>query len=136
MSRTLLKKFGQSFICIFMLAGLFFCPQAVTAESGADASASDPAAIEFVDDDGRSIHLDSPCERIISLYSAHTENLYSLGVGDKIIGVHSTSIYPAEAAFLPQFDYEADPEKVIAAEPDLVFNRLHYAKSSRICSNA
>ena len=67
--------------------------------------------------------MDTPCKRIISLYSAHTENLYSLGAGDTLIGAHSTSVYPPEAAFLPRFAYDADPEKVIAAEPDCVLIR-------------
>lgn len=85
--------------------------------------APEEAKISFVDDDGRQIVLDAPCEKIISLYSAHTENLYFLGVGEKIIGVHNTSIYPPDAAFKPIFAYDADPEKVIAAEPDLVLIR-------------
>ena len=81
------------------------------------------SAISFTDDDGRQININSPCERIISLYSAHTENLYVLGVGDKILGVHSTSTYPAEAAFKDVYDYNGDPENVIAVDPDLVLIR-------------
>lgn len=81
------------------------------------------ATISFTDDDGRKINISSPCERIISLYSAHTENLYALGAGGKLIGAHSTSTYPAAAAFLDTYDYSGDPEKVIAANPDLVLIR-------------
>lgn len=81
------------------------------------------AAISFTDDEGREIRLKKPCERMISLYAAHTENLYSLGAGDRVIGVHSASTYPPEAAFLPRFDYNADPETVIAAQPDCVLIR-------------
>lgn len=92
------------------------------AESSAPITAEN-TAISFTDDDGRQIALKKPCERIISLYSAHTENLYSLGAGDQLIGAHSTSIYPPEAAFLERFDYRADPENVIAAEPDCVLIR-------------
>ena len=60
------------------------------------------AAISFTDDEGREIRLNQPCERIISLYSAHTENLFSLGAGEKVIGVNDTSVYPPEAAFLDE----------------------------------
>lgn len=81
------------------------------------------SAISFLDDDGNQITLQEPCKKIISLYSAHTENLYSLGAGDALIGSHETAIYPPEAAFLPKFDYNADPETIIAAEPDLVLIR-------------
>lgn len=80
-------------------------------------------AINFVDDEGREINLEQPCEKIISLYSAHTENLYSLGAGDKLIGNYKTGTYPAEAAKLEMYDYNSDPEKIIAAAPDLVLIR-------------
>lgn len=86
--------------------------------------------ILFVDDDGRNITVEAPCERIISLYSAHTENLYALGAGDKMIGGYSTCIYPPEAAKLPMYDYSSDPEKVIAAEPDLVLIRPFITRKS------
>lgn len=81
------------------------------------------AVIQFTDDDGREITLDAPCTRIISLYSAHTENLFTLGAGDSIIGVHDTSIYPPETQRIPIYDYMDDPETIIAAEPDLVLIR-------------
>lgn len=83
-------------------------------------SAAVKAAIQFTDDDGREIKLDAPCNRIISLYSAHTENLYEIGAGDKLIGVYNSSIYPPEVTALPSYDYKGDPEQVIAAQPDLV----------------
>lgn len=80
-------------------------------------------AYKFTDDDGVEIRFDRPFERIVCLYSAHTENLFTLGAGAQIIGGHSTSVYPPEAAFLPVFDYNGDVEQVIAAEPDLVLIR-------------
>lgn len=79
--------------------------------------------VSFVDDDGRTVTVEKPFARIVSLYSAHTENLYDLGAGSLLIGAHSTSTYPPEAARLPRFDYDADPEILIAAEPDLVIVR-------------
>lgn len=84
---------------------------------------NDNAAISFTDDEGNKIALDKPCEKIISLYSAHTENLFELGCGDKIIGASNTSIYPPKAAFITRYDYKADPEEVIAAQPDVVLIR-------------
>ena len=84
---------------------------------------NDDAVISFIDDEGTKIGLDKPCERIISFYSAHTENLYTLGAGDKLIGNYKTGIYPAEAAKLEMYDYQSDPEKVIAANPDCVIIR-------------
>lgn len=88
------------------------------------------AAVSFTDDDGRLVELDKPAERIISLYSAHTENLYYLGAGNKLIGGYKTCTYPPEAAFLDKYDYSSDPEKVIAANPDAVIIRPFISRKS------
>ncbi|SHJ62780.1 ABC transporter substrate-binding protein [Paramaledivibacter caminithermalis] len=79
--------------------------------------------ISFIDDMGEEIKLKEPCKRIISLYSAHTENLFSLGLDDEIIGVGKSDIYPVAALKKDVYDYKSDPEKVIAAQPDLVLIR-------------
>lgn len=95
----------------------------VLASCGGNAVSDTNAAISFIDDDGNSIVLEKPVERIISLYSAHTENLYSLECGDKLIGNYHTAVYPPEAAKLDMYDYNEDPEKIIAANPDCVLIR-------------
>jgi iron complex transport system substrate-binding protein len=64
-----------------------------------------------------------PYSRIISLYSAHTENLFTLGAGSQIIGVSTSDDYPAAIANKPRFSYREDAEKFIAARPDLVLVR-------------
>lgn len=81
------------------------------------------AKIHFTDDFGQEIDLDKPAKRIISLYSAHTENLFSLGLDEEIIGVGKSDAFPPEVRTKEIFDYRSDPEKVIAAEPDLVLIR-------------
>ena len=80
-------------------------------------------SVSVTDDEGGSVSFDRPFARIISLYSAHTENLFALGAGAKLIGGHSTCNYPAAARALPVFEYTGDPEYVIAASPDLVLIR-------------
>ncbi|MBN2712364.1 MAG: ABC transporter substrate-binding protein [Planctomycetes bacterium] len=62
-------------------------------------------------------------ERIISLYSAHTENLFALGLDAEIIGVSRSETYPPEALAKPSFDPRADAETFLAAKPDLVLVR-------------
>ena len=81
------------------------------------------AEIRFTDARGKEIILEGPAERIISLYSAHTENLFALGAGDRLIGGSNSEVYPEEALLLPVYHYREDPEKVIAAMPDLVLVR-------------
>jgi iron complex transport system substrate-binding protein len=88
------------------------------------------SVVLFVDDCGYSVSMEKPARRIISLYSAHTENLYSLGLHDEIIGVGRADDYPPEVKKKKIFDYRSDPEKVIAADPDLVLIRPFIMKSS------
>ncbi|MDR0383260.1 MAG: ABC transporter substrate-binding protein, partial [Spirochaetaceae bacterium] len=75
------------------------------------------------DDEGNTVSFDRPFTRIISFYSAHTENLFALGAGASVIGVNSTGGYPETAKIIPVFEYTGDPEYVIAASPDLVLIR-------------
>jgi iron complex transport system substrate-binding protein len=77
----------------------------------------------IVDQAGRRIAVAKPFGRIISLYGAHTENLFALGGGEQIIGVAPNEAYPPEAAQKPSFSYHDDPEKFLAARPDLVLVR-------------
>jgi iron complex transport system substrate-binding protein len=76
-----------------------------------------------VDQAGRRIAVKKPFSRIISLYGAHTENLFALGGGDGLVGVAPNEDYPLEAGRKPVFSYHDDPEKFLAATPDLVLTR-------------
>jgi iron complex transport system substrate-binding protein len=80
-------------------------------------------ALDLVDDDHRTIQVTQPFRRIISLYPAHTENLFALGLDDEIIGVSSHDDFPGAARTKARFHYREDAEKFIAARPDLVLVR-------------
>lgn len=83
-----------------------------------------PASAAFVTDAaGRSIEVPKPFTRIISLYGAHTENLFALGLDAEIIGVSDADDLPASAAPRSVFSYHDDAEKFMAARPDLVLIR-------------
>jgi iron complex transport system substrate-binding protein len=77
----------------------------------------------IVDQAGRTIVVNTPFRRVISLYGAHTENLFALGLTEEIIGVSPHEDFPPQAAGKPVFSYHDDPEKFIAAQPDLVLVR-------------
>ncbi|CAG34946.1 ABC transporter substrate-binding protein [Desulfotalea psychrophila] len=68
-------------------------------------------------------------KRIISLYPAHTENLVSMGATESIIGISRSDTYPAAILDRPRFSYREDPEKFIAAKPDLVLIRPMIARA-------
>ncbi len=77
----------------------------------------------LIDQNGRKIRVDAPFRRIISLYGAHTENLFALGAGDAVIGVSRSVSHPPSALEKPRFSYHDDPEKFLAARPELVLIR-------------
>lgn len=66
---------------------------------------------------------DAPYARIISLYSAHTENLLNLDAADQLIGIDGQSTRLPGAEDKEVFSYHDDPERFLAARPDLVLIR-------------
>ncbi len=77
----------------------------------------------FIDQTGRQIRVEQPFQRIISLYGAHTENLFSLGLDEHIIGVERNASHPKKAHEKTAFSYHDDPERFLAHRPDLVLIR-------------
>jgi iron complex transport system substrate-binding protein len=80
-------------------------------------------AASFIDQSGHTVVIKRPFNRIISLYPAHTENLFFLGLHKEIIGVSENEAYPPEAMEKPVFSYHDDAERLLAAKPDLVLIR-------------
>lgn len=67
------------------------------------------------------VHAEEP-RRIISLSTAITETVYALGAQERLIGVDSTSLYPAAARELPDVGYlrTLAAEGMLSLQPDLV----------------
>lgn len=80
-------------------------------------------AATVVDSAGQKVEVTRPFERIISLYAAHTENLAALGLDRELIGIGDSDDYPSRVLGKKRFSYKEDPEKFIAARPDLVLVR-------------
>ena len=103
-----------------------FCVFLALIYSGCQALASEMKILDqqtIQDQGGRTIQVDEPFERIISLYGAHTENLFSLGLNQEVIGVGMNECYPPQALERPSFSYQEGPEKILAHRPDLVLVR-------------
>ena len=83
----------------------------------------------ITDQNGRKFQIKTAYQRIISLYGAHTENLFALGAGDQVVGVGSNELYPPEALNKPTFSYRNDAEKFLAARPDLILIRPMIARA-------
>ena len=100
--------------CLMLLSGF------VSVQAG-DFSRINSTCVQ--DQAGRSIEVDQPFSRIISLYGAHTEVLYALGAGSRVVGVSSGEPYPQRAGEKPVFSYHDGVERFLAANPDLVLIR-------------
>lgn len=60
-------------------------------------------------------------ERIVSGSATHTEILFALGAGDRVVAVDAFSDFPAETASIAQFDaFNASVEGIAGLDPDLV----------------
>lgn len=105
---------------ILVAAALIFLAVPVQAESQTMALVGKHTVRDCAD---RQIRVEKPFSRIISLYGAHTENLFALGLDKEIIGVGRHPDYPAQAREKPGFSPQDGPEKFLAARPDLVLVR-------------
>lgn len=80
--------------------------------------------------------LPKKAKRIISLAPDITEILFSLGVGQRIVGVIQGSDYPLAATHLPQVgSYNGlDLERIIALKPDLIvtWNKLFWVPLQKL----
>lgn len=110
-------------LLFLMLATLLLAGFSPSASAGAA-----PAA--FQDSEGKTVTVARPFTRIISLYPAHTENLVSLGLGAEIIGIEGADDDPPQLKDKKHFSYHEDPEKFIAARPDLVLVRPMIERSA------
>ncbi|MEA3349859.1 MAG: helical backbone metal receptor [Chloroflexota bacterium] len=85
-----------------------------------------PAAevVEIEDELGRTVTLNIPVQRIVSLAPSNTEILFAVGAGDNVVGVTEYCDYPEVAQEIEKIGgFSADTisvESIVALEPDLV----------------
>lgn len=81
-----------------------------------------PTAIQVIDDDGYTVRLDKPAQRIVTLSPHSTELVYDIGAGKQVIATTRFSDYPKETANLPTVGdvHQLDIEKIISLKPDLI----------------
>jgi iron complex transport system substrate-binding protein len=115
-----------------LLSLLFITILLLTACAPAPAEpAAPPASVEptlspsntLTDGLGRTITLDGPPQRIVSLAPSNTEILFAIGAGSQVVGRDEFTNYPEEALALPNVggswgNYNA--EAIVDLNPDLV----------------
>jgi iron complex transport system substrate-binding protein len=76
------------------------------------------------DDLGRTVTIPAEPKRIVALLPSHSEMIYALSAGPKMIGRDDYSDYPPEVLKLPKLGglYNPNLEAILALKPDLVLN--------------
>jgi iron complex transport system substrate-binding protein len=124
MERNIMKKiFSTCILAVLLLSMLVSCskPAPTVIPIAVDTS------ITLTDGLGRTVTLEGPAERVVSMAPSVTEILYAVGAGDQVVGRDSFSDYPEEAldvtdigGSMGDYSYETiaslNPDLVIAAE--------------------
>jgi iron complex transport system substrate-binding protein len=118
-----MKKFVLLSVTLTLLLALVSACNSSQAALPAATEAASNSPITLTDGLGRTVTLDAPAQRIVSLAPSTTEILYAIGAGSQMVGRDSFSDYPEEAASLADVggsmgDYSF--ESVAALNPDLV----------------
>ena len=88
-----------------------------------DVDNSSGTIIQLIDGLERTISLEAPAERIVSLAPSNTEILFAIGAGDQIVGRDEFSDFPPEALDTPSVGGsfgDLNTEAIAALEPDLI----------------
>lgn len=122
-----MKKMNFFLSLILVLAALLSaCTAAPTAVATPNATPT-AASLTFTDGLNRSVTLNSPAQRIVSLAPSTTEMLFAIGAGAQVVGRDSFSNYPESVSSLTDvggssgvYSYETitslHPDLVVAAE--------------------
>lgn len=109
-----MKKLLQISIILLLLASIL---------AGCKPVAQTPQAIQLTDGLDRTVSLEAPAQRIVSLSPSATEILFAIGAGDQVVGRDSFSNYPESVSSLQDVggsmgDYSF--ETIASLNPDLV----------------
>lgn len=98
----------QLFIAVFLLSST---------------AAATKYPLTVTDDLGRTITLKSEPKRIVAMMPSHTEVLFAIGAGDKLVGIDKYSNYPKAQTDKIQkvgSGFQPNIEAIVALKPDLV----------------
>lgn len=92
------------------------------------------AAISVTDDDGYTVTMAKPAQRVISMAPHVTELLFAAGGGNHIVGAVTYSDFPEAAKKIPSIgdNREVDLERIIASKPDLLVVWRHGSSEKQV----
>jgi iron complex transport system substrate-binding protein len=112
------KKVTCVVICAVLLATLGAgCTQLSSNQT------TQSGGITVTDDAGRTVTIAQTPNRIVSLAPSITEDLFALGLGDKVVGDTTYDNYPPAAVNITKIGGFSTPniEKIVSLKPDIVF---------------
>jgi len=79
------------------------------------------ATLTLLDDVGRSVVMNGPPKRIVTLAPSNTEILFALGAEDRIVAVDQWSDHPPAAKMKPRISpFSPSLEQIVKLRPDLI----------------
>lgn len=145
--RSFMRKY-QKMQAIIMCGALVASSTSVLAAKEASSEAKSESATEAVSEageseesgevsypltltgtDGTEITINEEPEKIVSMGPNMTEILYAIGAGDKLVGRTDYCDYPAAVSEVESVGSisNADIEKILSLEPDLVLASTHFS---------
>lgn len=86
--------------------------------------------VTFVDDADREITIEEAPKSIVSIQASITENLFALGMGDKLVGVSDYCNYPQAAQDITKVGgQDFNVELILSLLPDIVFVTDYHHRS-------
>ena len=129
--------YRKIFVLTLLTILLFGCAPAVTPQAAPTIGSTQPpqvqteaptaiattsAAITLTDDLGRTVTLNHPAQRIVSMAPSNTEILFAIGAGSQVVGRDDFSDYPDAVQSLPKVGGtdKYNNEQIVALQPDLI----------------
>ncbi len=127
-----MKKIINITMLIFMSALLFGAGNQEKASIKQAEPVKQKTGISVTDSFNRTITLDKPAARIVSVAPSITETVFALGKGDLLVGRTDYCDYPAEALSVQSIGSLMEPniEKIAELNPDIVIASTHFKKET------
>ncbi|MEF9918763.1 MAG: ABC transporter substrate-binding protein [Eubacterium sp.] len=124
MKKRILKSVLSFLMCSILLLTTVGCGQKSQKDNGTVGATTGDTTypVTITDDVGHKVSIEKEPTKIVSLSPANTEILFSLGVGDKVVGRTDYCNYPKEAGSIPTIGDYNNPnlEKIISLAPEIV----------------
>ncbi len=126
------KLMALTVIAVLLVAGLgAVVVLSLNNNNNGSKAVDQSTTISVIDDRGVNVTVTKYPQHILSLGTAFTECLYAIGAQDQIVGVDSTSKYPAEVSNKTNIGsaYTINLENVTMLQPDLIIMWKSYTTS-------